>query len=69
MGDENKRHVMSGACSTYKEQERIYMVFVGRPNGKRQLERPRQRWEYNIKMGHQELRWGGGGGTGLIYLG
>jgi hypothetical protein len=32
-----------------------YMVFVARLHGKRQLARPRQRWEDNIKMGHQEM--------------
>jgi hypothetical protein len=28
----------------------VYMVLVGRPEGKRQLGRPRRRWEDNIKM-------------------
>jgi hypothetical protein len=27
-----------------------YRVLVGRPEGKRPLERPRRRWEYNIKI-------------------
>jgi hypothetical protein len=27
-----------------------YTVLVGRPEGKRPLERPRRRWEDNIKM-------------------
>jgi hypothetical protein len=31
------------------------MVLVGKPEGKRLLERPRRRWEVNIKMGLQEL--------------
>jgi hypothetical protein len=29
----------------------VYRVLVGRPEGKRPLERPRRRWEDNIKMG------------------
>jgi len=29
---------------------------VGKPEGKRQFERPRRRWEYNIKMDLQEVR-------------
>jgi len=33
-----------------------YRVLVGRPGGKRLLERPRFRWEDNIKMELQELR-------------
>ena len=29
-----------------------------RPEGKRPLGRPTQRWEGNIKMDHQEVGWG-----------
>jgi hypothetical protein len=29
----------------------VYRVLVGKPGGKRPLERPRRRWEDNIKMG------------------
>jgi hypothetical protein len=32
-----------------------YRVLVGRPEGKRPLERPRRRWEDNIKMGVGEI--------------
>jgi hypothetical protein len=39
---------------------------VGRPEGRRPLGRPRRRWEDNIKMDLQELRWGGGAWTGLM---
>jgi hypothetical protein len=31
---------------------------VGRSEGNRPLERPRQRWENNIKMDIQEVGWG-----------
>jgi hypothetical protein len=27
----------------------VHRVFVGRPEGRRPLGRPRRRWEYNIK--------------------
>jgi hypothetical protein len=37
-----------------------YRVLVGRPEGRRPLERPRRRWEDNIKMDLQELGLGGG---------
>jgi len=42
------------------------MVLVGKPEGKRPLGRPRRRWEDNIKMGVQEVGYGGYGldGTG-----
>jgi hypothetical protein len=41
-------------------------VLVGRPEGRRPLERPRRRWEDNIKMDLQEVGWGES--TGLIWL-
>jgi hypothetical protein len=39
---------------------------VGKPKGKRPLERPKHRWEDNIKMNLQEV--GCGGRTGLSWL-
>jgi hypothetical protein len=41
-----------------------YRMLVGRPEGRRQLGRPRRRWEDNIKMDLQEVGWGAW--TGLI---
>jgi hypothetical protein len=37
----------------------VCRVLVGKPEAKRQLGRPRCRWEYNIKMGLQEAGCGG----------
>ena len=34
-------------------------VLVGRPERRRPHKRPRCRWEDNIKMDVQEVRWGG----------
>ena len=34
----------------------VHRVLVGRPEGKRQMGRPRRRWEDNIKMDLQEVR-------------
>jgi hypothetical protein len=34
---------------------------VGKPEGMRPLEKPRHRWDNNIKMDLQEMGWGGGG--------
>jgi hypothetical protein len=31
---------------------------VGKPEGKRPLERPRRRWEYNIRMDLREIECG-----------
>jgi hypothetical protein len=33
----------------------VYRVLVGRPEDKRPLERPRRRWEDNIKMDLREI--------------
>jgi hypothetical protein len=33
----------------------VYRVLVGRPEGKRPLERPRRRWEDNIKLDLREI--------------
>jgi hypothetical protein len=37
------------------ESRGVYMVLVGRPEGQRPLERPRRKWEDNIKMDLQEV--------------
>jgi hypothetical protein len=37
------------------EGRSVYRVLVGRPEGKRPLERPRRRWEDNIKMDLREI--------------
>ena len=49
---------MGGTCSTYGGEERRG-VLVGKPDGKRPLERPRRRWADNIKMDLQEAECGG----------
>ena len=43
-----------------EEGRGVYKVLVGKPEGKRQLGRPRRRWEDNIKMDLQEVGRGGG---------
>jgi hypothetical protein len=35
-----------------------YNILVGRPKGRRPLERPRRRWEDNIKMDLREIGFG-----------
>jgi hypothetical protein len=44
-------------CGTHGggEGRGVYRVFVGRPEGKRSLGRPRRRWEDNIKMDLREI--------------
>jgi len=41
------------------EERGEYRVLVGKPERKRPLERPRRRWEDNIKMDLQEVGCGG----------
>jgi hypothetical protein len=48
------------------EKRGAYRVLVGKPEVKRPLGRPWLRWENNIKMDLQEVRWGSW--TGLIWL-
>jgi hypothetical protein len=43
-----------------EEGSGVHRVLVGKPEGKRPLERPRRRWEDNIKIDLQEV----GGGYG-----
>ena len=49
---------MGGACSMYGERRGVYRVLVEKPEGKRQLGRPRRRWEDNIKIDFQEMGCG-----------
>jgi hypothetical protein len=48
------------------ERRGAYRALVGKPEGRRPLGRPKRRWEDNIKMDLQEVRWGAW--TGSIWL-
>jgi hypothetical protein len=48
---------MGRVCSTYGERREAYRDLVGNPEGRRQLERPRRRWENNTKMDLKEVAW------------
>jgi hypothetical protein len=41
------------------EGRNVYRVLVGTPERKRVLERPRRRWEDEIKMDLREIGWRG----------
>jgi hypothetical protein len=41
------------------EEKNAYRIFVGKPEGKRPLRRPRYRWVENIKMNLREIGCGG----------
>ena len=49
---------MGGSCSVYGERRSVYRILVEIPEGKRPLERPKRRWEDNIKMDLQEVECG-----------
>jgi hypothetical protein len=42
---------VGGACCIHG----VYRVLVGRPECKRPLERPRRRWDFNIKLDLREI--------------
>jgi hypothetical protein len=41
------------------EERKVYRILVGKPEGKRPLERPRRRWKDVIKMDLGEIGLGG----------
>jgi hypothetical protein len=49
----------AGHVARMGEGRNACRVLVGKPQGKRPLERPRRRWEDGIKMDLREIGWGG----------
>jgi hypothetical protein len=45
----------AGHVARMGKGRRVYRVLVGRPEGKRPLERPRRRWEDKIKLVLREI--------------
>jgi hypothetical protein len=41
----------------------VYRFLVGKPKGKRPLERPSRRWEDGIRIDLREIGWGCGVGS------
>jgi hypothetical protein len=41
------------------EKRNAYIIFVGKPEGKRPLGRPRRKWVDNIKIDFREMGWDG----------
>jgi hypothetical protein len=48
---------MGGPCSTKGLKRNAYRLLVGKPDGKRPLERPRRRSVDNIRMDLGEVGW------------
>jgi len=54
----SRRMRWAGHVARMGEERGVYMVLVGKPEGKRQLGRPRRTWEDNIKIDLQEVGCG-----------
>jgi len=50
---------MGGHVASMGEWRGVYRFWVEKPEEKRRLERPRRRWENNIKMDLKEVGCGG----------
>jgi hypothetical protein len=48
---------VAGACSTHGRDRKCVEKFVEKRKGKIPLERPRQDWENNIKVGLTDIEW------------
>jgi hypothetical protein len=46
----SRRMRWAGHVARMGEKRNVYWILVGKPEGKRPLERPKRRWVYNIKM-------------------
>ena len=62
----SRRMIWAWHVARMGEGRGVHRVLRGKPEGKRQLGRPRRRWEDNIKMDLQEV--GGVVGTGWSWL-
>ena len=55
----SRRMRLAGQVVCVGERRGVYRILMGKPEGKRQLVRPRRSWEDNIKMDLQEVGCGG----------
>jgi hypothetical protein len=53
--DRVKKHELGRACNKYGIKRNAYGILAGKLEGKRPLERPRCRWENNIKIHVKEI--------------
>jgi hypothetical protein len=58
----------AGHVARMGEKRNVYMLFVGKPEGRRPLGRTRRRWIDNIKMDLSEIGLSVVGWTGLVWL-
>jgi hypothetical protein len=55
----SRRMRWAGHEARMGDTRNAYRILVGKPEGKRPLERPRHRWVDNIKMDLREIGWDG----------
>jgi hypothetical protein len=55
----SKRMTWAGHVAGTGERRNVYRVLMGKPEGKRPIERSRHRWEDGIKMDLREIGWRG----------
>jgi hypothetical protein len=61
----SRRLRWAGHVARMEERRGAYRDLVGKPEGRRPVERPRPKWEDNIKMDLREVGWGY---MGWIYM-
>jgi hypothetical protein len=57
---------LAGHVTRRGEKRNAYRLFMGKPEGKRPLGRPRRRWVGNIRMDLGEVEWGDVDWIGLV---
>jgi hypothetical protein len=62
------RMIWAGHVACMEPRRGVYSVLVGKPENMRPLGRHSHKWEDNIKMDLQEVRWEGGAQPALIWL-
>jgi hypothetical protein len=69
------RHIKSrimrwmGHVARMGEERKVYRVFIGKPEEKRPLERPRRRWENGIRMDVRDIGRGVKSGNRWLRIG
>jgi hypothetical protein len=57
-GDQTEKNETGWKCNTFQGEEKCAKGFGGKPEGMRQIGRPRHRLKDNIKIDLKEVEWG-----------